>query len=294
MGEGHRRRVAADTGVVPRIVLPKGILIREALNDSIPPPILRHKAHDRPSVFTAENLLREARRQKSIASGEVPAVCLLDPDGDILRYLRARKMARRNPHWPCYHTDLYDFEHEGTTYGIVACAVGAPFAVLVAEELFASGCRLLISITSSGQIVPLGNPPYFVLIDKALRDEGTSYHYLPPSDYAHLSPSIAGKLEGGLDGMAVPVYRGAAWTTDAPFRETEEAIEAAREAGILAVEMEAAAMYAFSTATGHPVLCFAHVTNQMAVREGDFEKGEAGGSFDALRLFGAAAIALKG
>mgnify|MGYP000651519255 CR=1 FL=1 len=57
-----------------------------------------------------------------------------------------------------------------------------------------------------------------------------------------------------------PVERGASWTTDAPFRETPEAIEAARAKGILAVEMEAAALYAFAEARGKPVLCFAHVT----------------------------------
>ena len=53
--------------------------------------------------------------------------------------------------------------------------------MLVAEELFASGCRLLLSVTSAGQIAPSAAPPYFVLIERALRDEGTSYHYLPPS-----------------------------------------------------------------------------------------------------------------
>jgi uridine phosphorylase len=66
------------------------------------------------------------------------------------------------------------------SYGIIGRVVGAPFAVLVAEELFASGCQLLISITSAGQILPLGRPPYVILIEKALRDEGTSYHYVPP------------------------------------------------------------------------------------------------------------------
>lgn len=55
--------------------------------------------------------------------------------------------------------------------------------MLLAEELFACGCELLISITSSGQITPLGKPPYFILIDRALRDEGASYHYLPPSEF---------------------------------------------------------------------------------------------------------------
>jgi uridine phosphorylase len=65
-------------------------------------------------------------------------------------------------------------------FGLIGRVVGASFAVLVAEELFASGCQLLISITSAGQILPVGQPPYVVLIDKAMRDEGTSYHCLPP------------------------------------------------------------------------------------------------------------------
>jgi purine-nucleoside phosphorylase len=86
-----------------------------------------------------------------------------------------------------------------------------------------------------------------------------------------------------------PVARGSVWTTDAPFRETASGIERHRSTGILAVEMEAAALYAFARATGNPVVCFAHVTNQMASIEGDFEKGEASGTTDALRVIGAAA-----
>ena len=70
----------------------------------------------------------------------------------------------------------------------------------------------------------------------------------------------------------------------APFRETAAAIAAAREAGILAVEMEAAALYAFATARERPVLCFAHVTNQMGRVDGDFEKGVADGAEDALKV----------
>jgi uridine phosphorylase len=79
--------------------------------------------------------------------------------------------------------------------------VGASFAVLVAEEMFASGCDLLISITSSGQINPRGATPYFILIDRALRDEGTSYHYLPASDWSlaqgPLLEALAGDFEKG-------------------------------------------------------------------------------------------------
>jgi uridine phosphorylase len=71
---------------------------------------------------------------------------------------------------------------------------------------------------------------------------------------------------------------------DAPFRETADAIEAARSKGILAVEMEAAALYAFARAADAAVLCLAHVTNTMGQTGQDFEKGEADGSGDALTI----------
>ena len=176
---------------------------------------------------------------------------------------------------------------------MVGCAVGAPFAVLVAEQLFASGCRFLVSVTSAGQIVPAGPPPYFVLIDRALRDEGTSGHYLPPDDPAVPPPALADAVHRALRDHPEPVHRGLAWTTDAPFRETESAIAAARAAGALAVEMEAAALYAFAQARGRPVLCFAHVTNQMAVAGNDFEKGAEDGATASIRLAALAARAWR-
>jgi purine-nucleoside phosphorylase len=85
---------------------------------------------------------------------------------------------------------------------------------------------------------------------------------------------------------AVVLHHGASWTTDAPFRETETAIAAARAAGILAVEMEAAALYALAMAKQQDIICFAHVTNQMAQSGEDFEKGIAQGSVAALRVIG--------
>ncbi len=248
------------------------------------PPILRRKDLDAPSVFTPEALLREARRQKGIDSRQVPEVCILDPDGDIVRHLLVTNRARRVHSWACYHTDLHAFEHDGLDYGVIGCAVGAAFAVLVAEELFASGCKLLLSMTSAGQILPAQAPPYFVIIDAALRDEGTSYHYLPPSEFSVADERLVELARESLAAASISVQVGASWTTDAPFRETAEAIVAAQEAGILAVEMEAAALYAFATARKQSVLCFAHVTNQMGLIEGDFEKGVADGVAESLKV----------
>jgi uridine phosphorylase len=249
------------------------------------PPILCEKHYGSATIFKPENLLREAPRQKGLAPDPVPEICLLDPDGDILRALRAEGRARAHAGWACYHTEFWVAELGDLSIGIVGCAVGAAFAVLVAEQLFASGCRLLVSVTSAGQITAAGPPPpYFVLIERALRDEGTSYHYMPPTEWSEAEPRLLAALDGAFEATAQPVLRGAAWTTDAPFRETEEAVRAMRARGILAVEMEAAALYALARSHECSVVCFAHVTNQMGQVDGDFEKGSGDGAFDALEV----------
>ena len=257
-------------------------------------PILDNKDPAASSVFEPAALLREARRRrKGCIATEVPRVCVLDPDGDIVRYLKSCGAARPVETWPCYHTVLYDFALAGRGVGIVGCAVGAPFAVLVAEELFACGCQLLISVTSAGQIVSAGPPPYFVIISRALRDEGTSYHYAAPDILAEANPGLIDTAKRALQEAGVPAHVGPSWTTDAPFRETAQAIAAARAKGILAVEMEAAALYTFSREQGRSVLCLAHVTNTMGLSGQDFEKGEAQGADEALRVLEALARNLK-
>jgi uridine phosphorylase len=92
-----------------------------------------------------------------------------------------------------------------------------------------------------------------------------------------------------LQRAGIETIRGETWTTDAPFRETRSALDAASAQGLKAVEMEVAGLYAFARARGKPVVCFALVTNQMAQVEGDFEKGPDDGAGHALALAAAAA-----
>jgi uridine phosphorylase len=174
-------------------------------------PILDNKDPAAPSVFEPAALLREARRQKGLLAVDVPPICVLDPDGDIVRHLNGRDAASRIDAWPCYHTVLYGFDLTGQSAGIIGGAVGAPFAVLVAEELFASGCRLLISVTSAGQIASAGPPPYFVIIDRALRDEGTSYHYAAADVFAEADPSLIDAAIQALQEAGVYAHVGASW-----------------------------------------------------------------------------------
>jgi uridine phosphorylase len=252
-------------------------------------PLIDRDDHASPSIFRPENMLREARRQKGLRFGSVAPLCILDPDGDVVRHVRQTRQARRSPHWACYHTEMWEWEDDGRRYGIVGCAVGASFAVLVAEQLFVSGCELLISIASAGQIADLGSPPYHIVIERALRDEGTSYHYLPAGDYVELDAAVRTLVGQALGEFAGTVHHGSSWTTDAPFRETAETILARRAEGILAVEMEAAALYAFGQARCKPVLCLAHVTNQLGCVHGDFEKGDCNGARCSLTLIEAIA-----
>ena len=255
-------------------------------------PLIERHDHVAPSVFRPENLLREARRQKGIAPGSVPPVCLLDPDGDMVAHVR-RHGAEPCPQWACYHSTMWTWRSGDLACGIIGHVVGGSFAVLVAEQLFASGCELLVSVTSAGQITDVGPPPYYILIERALRDEGTSYHYMPPSNYAAADPALVALAADALASTDRQLHVGDCWTTDAPFRETEESIASCRHAGILAVEMEAASLYAFAAARARPVICFAHVTNQLGCIDGDFEKGDDNGAAGSLDLVMALAAAWR-
>ncbi len=247
-------------------------------------PLLARDDYGETSIFRPENMLREARRQKGIGNGRVPPVCILDPDADIVCMLRTARGAARSAHWACYHTDMWEWQDGAGRIGIVGGAVGGSFAVLVAEQLFASGCEFLISIASAGQIAPGLPTPSYVLIERALRDEGTSHHYLPSASYVEADGRLVDCADAAMRPLGRHVLRGATWTTDAPFRETACTIAARREQGLLTVEMEAASLLAFSKACNRPVVCLAHVTNQLGCVDGDFEKGELNGAAESLTL----------
>lgn len=255
------------------------------------PRLWERSDYDEPSVFAPETLLREARRQRNLSAGRVPAVCLLDPDGDVVRYLQASGQGRRSETWACYHTDLWETETDGCAIGVIGNAVGAPFAVLVAEEVFASGGQLLVSVTSAGQLDPALTLPCTILVHRALRGEGTSYAYLPADDDAAGDTQLLSVVSSELQRSGIAAIDGSTWTTDAPFRETPSAIAAAQDAGVQAVEMEIAGLYAFAQACRKPVVCFALVTNQMAQAGDDFEKGADNGARHALALVAATARA---
>jgi uridine phosphorylase len=122
--------------------------------------------------------------------------------------------------WACFHTTMFSLEVGGITCGIVPRIIGGPYAVLVAEQMAVSGARVVLGLTSAGRVSPAMPVPGLVSVTKAVRDEGTSYHYLPPAATVEAPSDVARLLESELRTLSLPVLSGTVWTTDAPYYET--------------------------------------------------------------------------
>ena len=122
--------------------------------------------------------------------------------------------------------------------------VGAPIVATAMEEMIALGVKRFIAVGMAGGLDPTLVPGDVVVCTEAVRDEGTSYHYLRSSEKAHATPLLAAKLYHALHQAGIPVHIGPTWTTDAPYRETVAEVERYASAGIKTVEMEASAMAA--------------------------------------------------
>lgn len=235
-------------------------------------PILGH-ATQREAVFTPEALVEAVRAERGLGAQAVPPVCVLDFDGDLTDWMVAQGMVQPCESWACFHTGMHVFEIDGVRCGLIARTIGGPFAVLVAEQLAVCGARVVLGLTSAGRVDPQLPIPSIVVALRAVRDEGTSYHYLPPAETVAALPDLAGFLLGELRTLPVPVAAGLVWTTDAPYRETAEELGAHARAGVLAVEMQAASLFAFGAAKGFAVGVVAHVTNAVDHDGTPFDKG---------------------
>lgn len=125
--------------------------------------------------------------------------------------------------------------------GIAAMTgVGAPHAAAALEELISLGGTRFISIGTAGGLQTRG----LFVCEKAMRDEGTSYHYLPADRFSRPDTGLTDELAAGLEKAGIAYKRAASWTTDAPYRETRPEVERYRHDGIATVEMESAALFA--------------------------------------------------
>ncbi len=119
------------------------------------------------------------------------------------------------------------------------------------EELGFLGIKKFFACGSAGQIDPSKNGSAFVLVDRAIRDEGASYHYLPASIYAETDKELTDTLAKFLKENGFEYFVGTTWTTDAFFRETQKAVDKRRSQGAVCVEMECASWCAIAKYRGY-------------------------------------------
>jgi uridine phosphorylase len=145
---------------------------------------------------------------------------------------------------------LYEIAHQGQRLGIFHPGVGAPLAAGLLEELIARGCEKFVVCGGAGALDRAITVGHLVIPASAVRDEGTSYHYLPPSREVAASPAGVAAIERVLQEHHLPYVAAKTWTTDAFYRETPARIQARRAEGCVVVEMEAAAFFAVAQFRG--------------------------------------------
>jgi len=142
-----------------------------------------------------------------------------------------------------YHP-LYEIDFQGERLAFFHPGVGAPLAAALLEEMIARGCQKFIACGGCGVLDKNIAVGHLLVPVWALRDEGTSYHYLPPSWEVEADPYALAAIERVLQRHEIHYLRTKTWTMDAIYRETEDKVKAYLEEGCLAVEMEVAAFFA--------------------------------------------------
>ena len=202
--------------------------------------------------------------ERLIKRRDVPEHCVICFFQEVIAKAAALPSARVavNSRWEDGPHPLYEVEYLGRRLAFFHPGVGGPIAAGLLEEAIAYGCRKFIVCGGCGVLEKDIAVGHLIVASAAVRDEGTSYHYLPPGREVQANPSGVRALEAALARRAAPYRVGKTWTTDAPYRETAEKIASRRREGCLTVEMEAASLMAvaeFRSPPGAPPVILGQV-----------------------------------
>ena len=189
------------------------------------------------------------RRKQPKTMPTVAVACFF---GDVVRSLAAEHEATLVTKLSAEHGqhDVWAIDHQGTRLAFFQPGLGAPLSVGFLEEVIEAGCRTILACGGCGALdanLALG---HVVVVASALRDEGTSFHYAPPSRTIQADEEVVRRLESFLAGRDVPYTTGMTWTTDAFYRETRGKVARRRDEGCITVEMEASALIAVARFRG--------------------------------------------
>jgi uridine phosphorylase len=183
---------------------------------------------------------------------DMPAVAVACFFGDVVARIAGEHEARLVTKLSAEHGQhaVWEIEHQGTRLAFFQPGLGAPLSVGFLEEVIDGGCRTIVACGGCGALVDSLALGHVVIVGSALRDEGTSFHYAPPSRTIEADHGVVQRLESFLDDRHVPYTTGMTWTTDAFYRETPGKVARRRDEGCIAVEMEASALIAVARFRG--------------------------------------------
>lgn len=179
---------------------------------------------------------------------------------------------------------IYIVRQDGMEFCLCQAPLGAPAAAQFLDSLIACGCQKIVSAGSCGVLADLPENEFLVPV-KALRDEGTSYHYLPAARYIELDESARAAIEKTFRALGLPFRECTTWTTDGFFRETRDMVEYRKAEGCMTVEMECAALAACARKRGAAFGQILYTADSLAnVRQHDSRDWGKGSLDTALRL----------
>ena len=204
--------------------------------------------HKLPALVTAERMVEFRRAQGGLRDLKAPQSVVLSLYNGVIKNFSWRYRCR---HIDAFQCDLYLLDKTGGRVGVVGnFGMGAPALVALAEQLAAWGTRRLVILSLAGALQPALHPADIVLGASAMRDEGTSYHYLPPAEQVSASPVLVGAIGDALRAHDLPYTHGSIWSTDAAFRETREEADHFQSMGVQVVDMESAGLFAMGQVRG--------------------------------------------
>jgi uridine phosphorylase len=204
--------------------------------------------HANDSMFSPKDYLDYQRKREKYDSFNPPEGVIFCYSKKLMEYVlenhKVTKVQR-------FYGEMYLFnETKGKVAIIGKFGSGAPVVVALLEELIAFGVKRFISIGTAGTLQKNINAGDLIVCERAIRDEGTSYHYLKASKYAYASKKMTERIKRALDMLGQKYFVGTSWTVDAPYRETVAEARQYQKEGVATVEMEASALFAVAQYRG--------------------------------------------
>ncbi|RMG89570.1 MAG: phosphorylase [Chloroflexi bacterium] len=198
------------------------------------------------AVLTAAKRLAYRRQQGHVPAVTPPVAVIFCYQPDVLQYAARKYWGRRVDG---FAGELYLLRRTNRRVGVVGkFGVGAPVTAVLLEDLIAWGSRQFFLLGLAGGLQPTQKSGDLIIVTRAIRDEGTSWHYLPPESAVSPPGDLTERMAARLTEVGKPYTLGTTWTTDAPYRETAPEIAHYRERGVFTVEMETAAFFAVAHA----------------------------------------------